>query len=186
MKKRFTEEQIVGILREAESGEKSITQIGRQHGISDPTFYAWRRKFNSMSEPEINSPWQNGLNERFNGSYRDECANLETFHNRDHARALSQVYKRHYNQERPHSSLAYQTPAEFAAGWRIRKEEKDVADLSHYAPPADKAKGNGPTAINGRPISRMVVHAGAQVASQQSLILRDSLSATHIWPLLIL
>lgn len=54
---------------------------------------------------EPGSPWQSGLDERFNGSYRDECANLETFHNRDHARALSKSYKRHYNQERPHSSL---------------------------------------------------------------------------------
>lgn len=37
---------------------------------------------------EPGSPWQNGRNERFNGSLRDECLNLETFHNRDHARAL--------------------------------------------------------------------------------------------------
>jgi len=56
------------------------------------------------------SPWQNGKNERFNGIFRDECANMETFHHKDHAR----VFQRHYNQERPHSSLGYQTPAEFA------------------------------------------------------------------------
>jgi len=59
------------------------------------------------------SPWQNGLNERFNGSYRDECANLETFHNRDHARALSRLYMKDYNERRPHSSLGYLTPGEF-------------------------------------------------------------------------
>jgi putative transposase len=53
MKKRFTEEQIVAILREAESGEKTVSQICRQHGISDPTYYVWRRKFGAMSEPEI-------------------------------------------------------------------------------------------------------------------------------------
>ncbi len=63
---------------------------------------------------EPGSPWQNGLNERFNGSYRDECANLETFHNRDHARALSRLYMRDYNERRPHSSLGYLTPNEFA------------------------------------------------------------------------
>ena len=60
------------------------------------------------------SPWQNGINERFNGSYRDECANLETFHNRNHARALSRLYVRDYNERRPHSSLGYLTPEEFA------------------------------------------------------------------------
>jgi putative transposase len=121
---------------------------------------------------EPGSPWQNGLDERFNGSYRDECANLETFHNRDHARALSKLYKRHYNQERPHSSLAYQTPREFAARCGIRKKEKDVADLSLCAPPAERGKGKGPTAMNDRPISRRVIHVGAPVASQQSRILR--------------
>ena len=66
---------------------------------------------------EPGSPWQNGLNERFNGSLRDECLNLETFHNRDHARALVRLYARHYNERRPHSSLGYLTPREFAAKW---------------------------------------------------------------------
>ena len=66
---------------------------------------------------EPGSPWQNGLNERFNGSYRDECANLETFHNRDHARALSKMYQRDYNGRRPHSSLGYLTPEEFTKEW---------------------------------------------------------------------
>jgi putative transposase len=63
---------------------------------------------------EPGSPWQNGKNERFNGIFRDECANMETFHHRDHARALSQLFRRYYNTERPHASLGYQTPAEFA------------------------------------------------------------------------
>ena len=120
---------------------------------------------------EPGSPWQNGVDERFNGSYRDECANLETFYNRDHARALSQTYKRHYNQERPHSSLGYQTPMEFAAGWRKRKEEKEAADLALYAPPAVRVKGNG-SSDGARPASRRVIHVGAPVASQQSRILR--------------
>ena len=60
------------------------------------------------------SPWQNGKNERFNGIFRDECTNMETFYQRDHARAISGLFLRYYNTERPHSSLGYQTPAEFA------------------------------------------------------------------------
>jgi putative transposase len=60
------------------------------------------------------SPWQNGFNERFNGSLRDECLNLETFAHVDQARAVCRLYLRHYNHERPHSALDYLTPAEFA------------------------------------------------------------------------
>jgi putative transposase len=67
---------------------------------------------------EPGSPWQNGRNERFNGSLRDECLNLETFEHRDQARAVCRLYQRHYNEDRPHSSLGYRTPAEFAAGRR--------------------------------------------------------------------
>ena len=73
---------------------------------------------------EPGSPWQNAFSERFNGSLRDECLNLETFHNRDHARALIKLYMRHYNERRPHSSLGYLTPREFAAKWRRENEEK--------------------------------------------------------------
>ncbi len=68
------------------------------------------------------SPWQNGRNERFNGSLRDECLNLETFHNRDHARALIKLHGRHYNERRPHSSLGYLTPREFAERWKAGQE----------------------------------------------------------------
>jgi putative transposase len=38
MKKRFTEEQIVAILRDAESGQKPAAEVCRRHGISVPTF----------------------------------------------------------------------------------------------------------------------------------------------------
>lgn len=53
MKKRFTEEQIVAILREAETGKKTIAELSRTHGISEPTFYAWRRKYGAMDEPDV-------------------------------------------------------------------------------------------------------------------------------------
>lgn len=67
---------------------------------------------------EPGSPWQNGRNERFNGSLRDECLNMETFEHRDQARAVCRLYARQYNEQRPHSALGYRTPAEFAAGIR--------------------------------------------------------------------
>jgi putative transposase len=53
MKKRFTEEQIVAVLREGQSGEKTVEQVCRAHGISQPTYYVWKRKYGSMSEPDV-------------------------------------------------------------------------------------------------------------------------------------
>jgi putative transposase len=50
-KSKFTEEQIIGILREVEAG-KSMTEICREHRISSYTFYKWRRKFSGMDVAE--------------------------------------------------------------------------------------------------------------------------------------
>ena len=44
---RFTEEQIIGILREQESGV-ATAQVCRKHGISSATFYKWKAKFGGM------------------------------------------------------------------------------------------------------------------------------------------
>lgn len=46
-KAKFTEEQIIGILRESDQG-KSVDEICRSHKISTFTFYNWRRKFKGM------------------------------------------------------------------------------------------------------------------------------------------
>ena len=45
---RFTEEQIIGILRQAEAGVRVVV-LCRQNGISDATFYKWRSKFGGMN-----------------------------------------------------------------------------------------------------------------------------------------
>lgn len=58
-------------------------------------------------------PWQNGADESFNGKFRDECLSMEWFRSRAEARVLIEIWRRHYNEVRPHSSLGYRTPAEF-------------------------------------------------------------------------
>ena len=45
---RFSEEQIIGVLREQQAG-MPVAQVCRKHGMSQPTFYAWKAKFGGMS-----------------------------------------------------------------------------------------------------------------------------------------
>jgi putative transposase len=47
MKKRFTEEQIIGFLREADAG-LPVKELCRKHGFSEPSYYAWKAKFGGM------------------------------------------------------------------------------------------------------------------------------------------
>jgi len=51
VKKRFTEEQIIGFLREAEAG-MPVKDLCRKHGFSEASYYLWRSKFGGMSVPE--------------------------------------------------------------------------------------------------------------------------------------
>ena len=50
-RKRFSEEQIIVVLKENEAGAK-IDDLCRRHGISTATFYAWRRKYGGMDASE--------------------------------------------------------------------------------------------------------------------------------------
>ena len=50
---RFTEEQIVAILTEADREEQTIGEICRAHGVSDATFYNWRKRFRGMGVEEV-------------------------------------------------------------------------------------------------------------------------------------
>jgi len=50
-RKRFTEEQIIGVLKESEAGAK-VDELCRRHGISTATFYTWRKKYGGMDASE--------------------------------------------------------------------------------------------------------------------------------------
>lgn len=52
MKKRHTEEQIITILREAETGETPVKALCKRHNISEQTFFRWRNKFGGMDVPD--------------------------------------------------------------------------------------------------------------------------------------
>lgn len=71
---------------------------------------------------EPGSPWQNGKCESFNGRFRDECLNMEWFDSLKEAQMLVESWRHHYNTERPHSALNYQTPRQFIQQWQISQQ----------------------------------------------------------------
>jgi putative transposase len=66
---------------------------------------------------EPGKPWQNGKEERFNGTVRDECLNLHVFSSLAEAWIRLSAFRQHDNTERPHSQLGYLTPLVFKAAW---------------------------------------------------------------------
>ena len=60
-------------------------------------------------------PQQNGMNESFNGRLRDELLNETLFRSLPHARAVLEVWRRDYNEQRPHSKLGWMTPKDYAS-----------------------------------------------------------------------
>lgn len=64
---------------------------------------------------EPGSPWENAYAESFHSRFRDELLATEEFENMAAARKLTAAWKEDYNHHRPHSSLGYVTPVEFAA-----------------------------------------------------------------------
>ena len=53
MKKRFSDEQIIGILAEAEQGPGTIRDVCRRHNLTEQTFFRWRNKYSGMGVSEV-------------------------------------------------------------------------------------------------------------------------------------
>jgi putative transposase len=80
---------------------------------------------------EPGSPWENGFAESFHGRLRDEFLATEVFESLVAARKLTQTWRDDYNHHRPHSSLGYVTPAEFAA--RCAASVRPTASLQQHS-----------------------------------------------------
>ena len=51
--KRYTDEQIIGILREADAPSAKVGEVMRRHGVSAQTYYAWKRKFGGLELTDV-------------------------------------------------------------------------------------------------------------------------------------
>ena len=78
-------------------------------------FIAWCAEQNiTLIHIQPGRPMQNGYVESFNGRFRDECLNANWFMNLNDARRKVERWREEYNADRPHSSLGYRTPEEYA------------------------------------------------------------------------
>ena len=76
-RKRFTEEQIIGILKEADAGT-AVTELCRKHGMSNPTFYKWRAKYGGMDVPDARRLKQlEDENRRLKGLVADQALDIQ-------------------------------------------------------------------------------------------------------------
>jgi putative transposase len=71
-------------------------------------------------------PIQNAYIESFNGKLRDECLNEHDFISLEHARLVIAAWRNQYNRERPHKSLAWRTPEEYAATLAITTKPESL------------------------------------------------------------
>jgi transposase InsO family protein len=91
----------------SDNGPEFIAQAIRKHAEQTGL---------EMLYVEPGAPWENGYAESFFARLRDELLNCEEFENLAEARWFAHRYREEHNQQRPHSSLNYQTPSQFAAG----------------------------------------------------------------------
>jgi transposase InsO family protein len=75
------------------------------------------------------SPWENGYIESFNDKLRGECLNREIFRNGREAQVIVETWRNEYNNYRPHSSLGYLTPVEFARQFYEKNQAKGDKQL---------------------------------------------------------
>ena len=100
----------------AERGQPGTIRCDNGPEFTSRHFLAWAIEHAiELLHIQPGKPTQNGRVESFNGRLREECLNVSWFQNLFDARRKITAWKIEYNEERPHSSLGYQTPKEFAA-----------------------------------------------------------------------
>jgi len=94
---------------------------------------------------EPGSPWENGYAESFHGRFRDAFLSLEVFETLPATRLLTQIWRKDYNTCRPHSSLGYRTPSDFASAQARQKgaAPSTIAVASAWEEGEDRRDGDG-------------------------------------------
>ena len=114
---RLSSRRVTRALEDSDRTPRNAGSIRCDNGpeLTSRHFLGWceERKI-QLIHIQPGRPMQNGHVESFNGRLRDECLNANWFRNLADARAKITAWRNEYNGERPHSSLGYRTPNEFA------------------------------------------------------------------------
>ena len=99
----------------AERGKPQVIRCDNGPELTSRHFLAWGVDHKiELVHIQPGKPTQNARVESFNGRLREECLNVSWFQNLFEARRKIAAWRKEYNEERPHSSLGYRTPKEFA------------------------------------------------------------------------
>lgn len=114
VKRRLNNQDVLSVLADL-MVERGVPDHIRSDNGAEFRAKALRKWLNNVGAKtlyiEPGSPWENGFNESFNGRLRDECLKPELFNNLMEAKIIIEMWRRHYNTIRPHSSLGYRPPA---------------------------------------------------------------------------
>ena len=126
----YTRECVGQLVDTSISGQRLaafLDTLGCQHGLpreivldngpelTSKAMFLWSQKTGvKLNFIQPGKPVQNAFCESFNGTFLDNCLNQHWFMSLKEARTVINDWRRHYNAERPHSSLGYQPPATFA------------------------------------------------------------------------
>ena len=136
----------------AERGQPQAIRCDNGPELTSRHFLAWcvERQI-ELVHIQPGKPTQNARIESFHGRLREECLALSWFQNLFDARRKVAAWRKEYNEERPHSSLGYQTPKEFAAqaGSFYRAELGQEASNAGPLPqtPIPAQTGDGPEKV---------------------------------------
>ncbi len=149
----FASRRVTRVLEQilAERGAPQAIRCDNGPEFTSRHFLAWCvERGIELIHIQPGKPTQNAYVESFNGRLREECLNLSWFQNLFDARRKIAAWRQEYNEERPHSSLGYRTPREFAEQVRGKSYGKDGDEaalenaeerVSHF--PTTPATGRG-------------------------------------------
>jgi putative transposase len=140
----FASRRVTRVLDEviARRGKPLAIRCDNGPELTSRHFLAWSVEWKiDLRHIQPGKPTQNAHVESFHGRLRDECLRVSWFKNLFDARIKLRCWKTEYNEQRPHSSLGYRTPAEFAQVFRGASYGKDAdfvclenaSGVSHFA-----------------------------------------------------